>query len=104
KPEVARMIGDMIGATNPEGYTAACAAVRDADLHPVLPKIRAPSLVICSEWDESTPAEQGKELHAAISGSKLVMLPRAAHLSNVEQSDLFTAAVTDFLEQKETQR
>lgn len=101
RPDVAQTIGGMVTATPPLGYVAACAAVRDADLNAILPKIRAPSLIICSEWDESTPARQGEELHAAIPGSKLVMLKKAAHLSNVEQSDLFSASVLDFLEQEE---
>jgi 3-oxoadipate enol-lactonase len=104
RPEVARAIGDMVAGTSPEGYEAACAALRDADVHAILPKIRARSLVICSEWDGSTPVKQGEELHTAIPGSRLVVLKEAAHLSNVEQADSFNTAATSFLEQGEMER
>jgi len=104
RPEAAQAIGDMVEATSAEGYAAACAALRDTDLHAILPKIRARSLVICSEWDESTPVRLGEELHAAIQGSELVILQRAAHLSNVERSDLFNTSVMDFVGQEETEQ
>ena len=101
RPEVARAVGDMVEATPAHGYAAACAAVRDADLHGLLPRIRVRSLIICSEWDQSTPVEQGEELHAAIPGSQFVVLRKAAHLSNVEQSERFTDSVMQFIDQEE---
>ncbi len=104
RTDVAQAVGRMLDQTPPRGYAAACAAVRDADLHPVLPSIRARSLVICSDRDESTPADLGKELHACLPGSTLLLLQDAAHLSNIEQSDAFNAAVTRFVQQEEAER
>jgi 3-oxoadipate enol-lactonase len=96
-PDVASRIGDMVEGTPPEGYVAACHALREADLRDVVGRIRAPSLVITSEWDESTPPAQGAALHAAIPGSELAEIARAAHLSNVEQPEAFISLVTRFL-------
>ena len=96
--EVTRLIGEMIKATNPKGYIGACAALRDADLRDILATIHVPSLILAGELDEATPPSQARELHAAITGSELVVLPEAAHLSNVEQPEEFSKHVLTFLE------
>jgi pimeloyl-ACP methyl ester carboxylesterase len=36
-------------------------------------------------------------MHERITGSKLVVLPSARHLSNVEQTEAFNAALLEFL-------
>ena len=48
-------------------------------------------------WTSRPPLRQSEELHAAIAGSELVVLPGAAHLTNVEQAEEFTRIVTTFL-------
>lgn len=96
-PEMALQIRDMLQATNPQGYIGACAALRDADLRATLPAIHAPSLIIVGEEDEATPPAQAQELHNAIKRCELVMLSEAAHLSNVEQPEVFTSEVLAFL-------
>jgi 3-oxoadipate enol-lactonase len=96
-PDVVRRITDMVEATPADGYVAVCAALRDADLRDVVSRIRAPSLILAGELDQSAPLRQSEELHTAIAGSELVVLPGAAHLTNVEQADEFTHLVTKFL-------
>ena len=54
-------------------------------------------MIIGSELDQSTPPALARELHASIDGSELVMIPNAAHLSNVEQPVQFNAALARFL-------
>lgn len=90
-------IAGMIDATNPDGYIAACEALRDVDLRAVAKTVRVPVMIVGSELDESTPPTLARELHAAIDGSELVMIPDAAHLSNVEQPDSFNTALLRFL-------
>ena len=97
RPEVTRAVGDMVTATNPEGYIAACLALRDADLRPLSGTIRAPTLIIAGALDEATPPAQSEELHATIAGSELVILANAAHLSNVEQPEAFNTQLLRFL-------
>jgi 3-oxoadipate enol-lactonase len=96
-PDIASRIGDMVEATPASGYLAACAALRDADLRGVVAAIRAPSLILAGELDESAPPLQSEELHAAIAGSELVVLRGAAHLTNVEQAGEFTRIVVEWL-------
>ncbi|MGZ4874279.1 MAG: bifunctional 3-oxoadipate enol-lactonase/4-carboxymuconolactone decarboxylase PcaDC [Candidatus Angelobacter sp.] len=83
--------------TDPKGYAACCAALRDADTRASLSKISVPTLVIGSDKDPSTPWEaHGAILARDIPGAKAVRL-QTAHLSNLEQPRAFTAAVLDFL-------
>lgn len=96
-PEVVRQIGEIVEATNPVGYIGACAALRDTDLREILAAIHVPSLIIAGALDEATPPSQSRELHAAITGSELVVLREAAHLSNIEQPEEFSKAVLAFL-------
>lgn len=92
-PETAHWIGDMLEATNPVGYIAACAALREADLRHLVHKIRIPSLIVTGALDEATPPVQAEELHNAIHGSDLIIFPEVAHMSNVEQPEAFSACL-----------
>jgi 3-oxoadipate enol-lactonase len=81
---------------NPEGYAACCAAVRDFDAREKLAGIRTPTLVIAGIHDPSTPAAEGRWIADQISVSTYVELD-AAHLSNIEARDNFTAEISKFL-------
>jgi 3-oxoadipate enol-lactonase len=96
-PDVTRRITDMVEATPAAGYLAVCAALRDADLRDVVSRIRAPSLIVAGELDQSAPLRESQELYTSIANSELVVLPGAAHLTNVEQAEEFTRVVTKFL-------
>ena len=85
-------------ATPTEGYVASCAAVRDMDQRQSVSAIRRPTLVIAGSGDQATPPEDGRYLAEQIEGARYVELP-AAHLSNIEAAELFTAAVLTFLSQ-----
>lgn len=88
----------MLESASAAGYTANCAAVRDADLRGLLAAIDAPVLVIAGEHDLATTAAQGREVAEAIPGARYVALP-AAHLSNWELPEAFGNAVIGFLGQ-----
>lgn len=84
-------------ATDPKGYAACCAALRDVDTRALLSKIFVPTLVIGGDKDPSTPWEgNGSTLARDIPRAKAFHL-QTAHLSNLEQPQAFTSAVLDFL-------
>jgi pimeloyl-ACP methyl ester carboxylesterase len=85
--------------TSPDGYIAACLALRSEDLRAQVPGIRIPTLIIAGELDESTPPVQAQELHAAIPASKLVVFPAVAHLSNIERPEEFSACLLEHVNQ-----
>lgn len=83
--------------TDPAGYVACCAALRDVNYKSVLGNIAVPTLVIGSDRDPSTPWEgNGQVLAREIPRAKAVVLS-GAHLSNLEQPRSFTTALLEFL-------
>jgi 3-oxoadipate enol-lactonase len=84
-------------ATDPAGYAACCASLRDTDLTPIAGRITAPTLVIGGDVDLATPPAEAERIHGLIAGSDLVVLEDAGHLSNLDQPEAFTARVLAFL-------
>jgi 3-oxoadipate enol-lactonase len=99
-PEEMEQIRAMIAATDPQGYLACCAVLRDADLRPQIRAIEAASLVITGTHDPATPPSDGLALHAAIRGSRYLELD-SSHLSAWECADEFALAVVQHLAEGE---
>ena len=95
--QVCGRVARMIRATPVPGYAGCCHAIPKIDFTSRLNEIRCPTLVIVGEQDAGTPVEMAREIHAAIPGSELVVIPCAAHLSNLEQPEAFNRALTGFL-------
>jgi 3-oxoadipate enol-lactonase/4-carboxymuconolactone decarboxylase len=84
-------------STSPIGYAGCCAALRDADLHELLPRIRTPTLVISGDRDEAMPfAGHGSVLATGIGRAQSVRLA-TAHISNLGLPRTFTRVLLDFL-------
>jgi 3-oxoadipate enol-lactonase len=90
-------IAKLIAATPVAGYAGCCHAIPKINLTARLKEIKAPLLVICGDQDPGTPPAMSREIHDNAPGSKLVMIPNAAHLSNLENPAAFTKAVQEFL-------
>ena len=91
-----KLVSDMLRRTSPEGYAANCAAVRDMDLLAKIGAVSVPTLVIAGKHDKATPASDGRQIADKVPGARYVEL-NAAHLSNWEVAQSFTAQVVDFL-------
>jgi 3-oxoadipate enol-lactonase len=96
-PKVMARVAALIESTSVEGYCTCCAAVATIDVLGRLPEIDAPALVIVGEQDQATPPRMSRDMHLALAGSELLVLPDAAHLSSIEQAEAFNAAVLSFL-------
>lgn len=96
-PAIVDEIRMLIRTTAPQGFAGCIEAIRRLDYADRLNEIRVPTLIIVGENDMGTPVAASEFIHARIAGSKLVVLPSAAHLSNVEQAEKFNRAVTAFL-------
>lgn len=62
-----------------------------------LNNITIPTLIICGREDTVTPLTQSEFMHAAIRGSKLQVIDRAGHVSNLEQPLEFNRHLFSFL-------
>jgi len=96
-PEVVERIGALIASTPVAGYVGCSHAIPKINLTARLKEIKCPILVICGEQDAGTPPAMAREIHDAAPGSKLVLIPQAAHISNMEQPQAFTRAMEAFL-------
>ena len=96
-PTAVDAIRKLILATPPAGYIGCSHAIPKINLTARLKEIKCPILVIVGADDPGTPPSMAQEIHANAPGSKLVVLPRAAHLANLEQPEGFTRALRDFL-------
>lgn len=83
-------------ATNVDGYIGCCEAIRDMDHRELLPKIKAPTLVIAGSLDPATPPVMNEYIRDHIPGAKLATL-EAAHIANVEQPQIYSDTVLGFL-------
>ena len=97
-PQTVQSARQMLLNVSVDGYIACCAAIRDMDQRETVAQIKAPTLVIYGASDPVTPASEAHFLAEQIRGAVEVELA-AAHLSNVEQADAFTKAVSQFLSQ-----
>jgi 3-oxoadipate enol-lactonase len=96
-PEVVQRIGVLIANTPVAGYVGCSHAIPKIDLTARLKEIKCPILVICGDKDPGTPPAMAREIHDNAPGSKLVLIPDAAHLSNMEKPAEFNRALEAFL-------
>lgn len=87
----------MSEANGPEIYARQQQAIIDRpDSRPGLAAIKVPTIVIVGEGDQITPLDGAQEMHDAIKGSSLVVIPRAGHLALLEQPELVNAALKEW--------
>jgi 3-oxoadipate enol-lactonase len=95
-PAAVARIKEMFAKTNIEGFLGCCAAVRDMDHRPLLPQIKALTLVIAGRCDIATPPAMNEMIYNEIPGAQYKLLD-APHMANVEQPQAYADAVLGFL-------
>lgn len=66
-----------------------------------LRNIKCPVLVVCGAEDVATVPEKSYRIHNEIPGSMLMIVPQAGHSSSIEQPDIITEAIRDFIERQQ---
>jgi pimeloyl-ACP methyl ester carboxylesterase len=113
-----RLLGPLVGPTSTRrGQTLAVAATllsgnrapgvigaleamkNRPDSSSDLSGITVPTLVIVGDQDQPSPPEVAEEMAGAIPGGRVVVIPDAGHLSNIENPTAFNQALDDFLGQ-----
>lgn len=98
-PERRAALKDMMAHQRPAAVIAALRGMAARpDRTPMLSTIKVPTLIITGSRDELILPKESESMAAAIPGSKLVIIPDVAHLSNVEDPDAFNKAVLEFME------
>lgn len=94
---VTEELGAIIADFDPAGMRVMIQALAEADLRASLPMISAPTLLMWGEQDVRSPLTVADDLHARIPKSRLVVIPGAGHLSQMEAPDRFNAELRRFL-------
>ncbi len=97
--ELAEYVHDIMFHTSPEGMIGALHAMKNRqDSTPMLADIDVPTLIIHGADDQLIPVSEAQAMADAIPEAKLVVLPNAAHLPNLEQPEAFNDAIMDFMD------
>lgn len=97
-PETLRAAIGQMAAKEKRVYAESSAATWSPDYRSLLPAIRVPTLILWGECDTLTVRPLSEELHRGIPGSRLVEIPSAGHISNLDNPAAFNAALREFLE------
>src|SRR6187397_2780453 len=89
-------IRKMILTTPVNGFVGCSSALGDHDFRPLMPKVKNPVLWMCGEKDGHNAAAM-KVMQDELPGSQYVVLPGAGHISNMDQPEMFTRCLRDFL-------
>jgi 3-oxoadipate enol-lactonase len=96
RPDLVALARTMMAGTSEAGYIGASSAMQGMDFKRRLSAIRTPTLFIAGARDMWHPQEMQK-MAALTPGARYAELPDAAHISNLEQPELFAKHVLDFL-------
>lgn len=80
---------------HPSGFRL-MAKASAVDTRKILPTISVPTLLLWGESDERSPIAVADQLHQAIADARLVLIPQAGHVSNLENPEAFNREVRGF--------
>ena len=99
-PALARQVVAWGEAQSVSGLVNGLRALRDRpDSSPILPSISVPVLAIGGAADAITTPDIMRQMAAAIPAAKHALIPRAGHLSNLENPAAFNQALDEFLQE-----
>ena len=85
--------------SDPKGYAATCATLRDTDLTTDISRIVTPTLVVAGEADRSTPPDLVRACATAIAGARFQAMPDVGHIPSIEQPAELAALIENFLKE-----
>jgi 3-oxoadipate enol-lactonase len=92
---IVKKIAELIASTPVPGYVGCCQAIAKLSTTARLKEIKRPVLAIAGEQDAAAPGT--RYIGENVPGAKLVMIPQAAHIANIEQAEAFNRALREFL-------
>ena len=95
--DIINLSKNMISNTSSNGYIGCCEAIKNLDYLKELSTISKEMLFISGENDMGAPAMAMEEMSHLTPNSKYVCVPGAAHILNIEASDLVNETILNFL-------
>jgi 3-oxoadipate enol-lactonase len=97
RPEHLQQLVDSIAALHKDSYIKSLQATVEQVVLGDISSISAPAHFIVGAHDSLTPVAMHHEMAAKMGGAPVSVLPRAGHLSNIENPDAFNAAAMAWL-------
>lgn len=98
RPELVEAARQVILAAPPQGVAAALRGMAARpDVTPEISAIKVPTLVICGDQDVISPADEMRKIATAIPSASFELIQDAGHMSPLENSTSFNAALERFL-------
>lgn len=97
-PPALEAVREIMRGLRPEGYRQAARLLCYSDIVDDLPRVSAPTLVLCGGADTVTPEDGCRKIAEALPGATYKTLPGLGHASYVENPDIFNAALVDHME------
>jgi len=98
-PDLVHSLRNIMLETSVQGVVGVSQAMRDRpDSTPLLPQLHLPVLIVHGADDQIIPLHEAELMHEQIPGSKLIVIPGAGHLLNMEQTDAYNQALRNFLQ------
>lgn len=95
------LVRQIMEQSTEEGVIAALQAMKDRpDSTSTLRGLAVPLLIVVGDSDPITPPADAKRMGALAQRSRIVEIPDAAHLSNLQRAEEFNAAVERFLNEQ----
>jgi len=94
--ELVPLLEAMAADVRPDSMRTALLVMAEADQRDLLPRIAVPTLLIWGERDARSPLSVARQFEDAVPDAKLVVIPGAGHVSNLEVPELFNDAVREF--------
>jgi pimeloyl-ACP methyl ester carboxylesterase len=103
KPQLVALVRQWMESTSAEGTAAGLLAMRDRDDSVArLANYALPALVIGAEQDLAVPLDHSRVLADGLPHAELKIISGAGHMANLEQPELFNAALLEFLRRLES--
>lgn len=98
KPEIVEQIRNIILGTSSLGLCGVQLALASRiDTTDLLPSVAIPTLLIAGQHDSFAPPAVMEAMHQSIRNSEFHVLPHSAHMSNLEDTELFNDILLNFL-------
>jgi 3-oxoadipate enol-lactonase len=95
RPDLMARVTRTVLAQEPMVHAAMWEYIASVDLATQIHAITCPTLVLVGEHDQSSPVQTSRGLHDSIPGSRMIVVPNAAHLSVLEQPQLVSRLIAE---------
>jgi pimeloyl-ACP methyl ester carboxylesterase len=90
------LLTEIAAAVRPASLRTQLFVMAETDQCDLLPRIGVPTLLIWGELDARSPLSVARQFEQAIPDTRLVVIPGAGHVSNLERPEQFNDAVRAF--------